>query len=158
MNTFFSNENRRLEMKQKNYDKILKKIYGRIKYETQYGKKQMLYKISTYNHGMGLIPSKDYHDCTRYIVDKLIENGIQTQARAPLLIYINWERNLMDRDFVYKIKNNLDLMDKRKEKAFKELNKKESTLKEPKKKKKKKNESKDIGNLENDYLDMLLDF
>lgn len=155
LNSFFSDYNRRSEMKHKNYEKLLKKLMGRIKYYTRHGIYSMTYKVKTFNQGMGVIPSNEYDECTRYIVDRLLENHIRAQARAPLVIHVDWSKNLLEKNFAYKIRNNLDLLKKQEKKTFQDLDKKESVLKEPRKKRKNKETFETTSDA---YLDLLLDF
>jgi len=76
------------------YDKILKKVYHKIKLHNKKRIYKILYEIPNYMFGYALYNTKT---CLVYIIKTLRNNGLSVKFTYPNLLIISWEEAMRTR-------------------------------------------------------------
>ena len=84
----------REEKHQRVYDKILKKIYHKIKTHNKRRIYKILYEVPNYQFGFALYNPKT---CLVYVIKRLRENGLTVKFTYPNILIICWEEAMRQR-------------------------------------------------------------
>ena len=84
----------REEKHQMVYDKILKKIYHKIKLHNKRRIYKILFEVPNYQFGYALYNTKT---CLVYVIKRLRENGLTVKFTYPNILIISWEEAMRQR-------------------------------------------------------------
>lgn len=89
MKDLYAFEIEREKLKQKTYDKILKKCHNKIKINAANGIKFCWFEVPEVTLGL---PDYNVMDVSIYMKNKLLKNGLLVNYYEPNILYISWNK------------------------------------------------------------------